>query len=83
MERLERTRSGNFKAEDAYRLSELEVFAKEGSLEERLLPVESVFEQLDAYQVQGGRTEAFRKRQLALCRFGDTLYERKKNSGSM
>lgn len=53
MKRLERTRSGNFKAEDAYRLSELEVFAKEGSLEEKLLPVESVFEQLDAYQVQG------------------------------
>ena len=53
MERLERTRSGNFKAEDAYRLSELEAFAKEGSLEEKLLPVESVFEQLDAYQVQG------------------------------
>ena len=53
MERLERTRSGNFKAEDAYRLSELEVFAKEGSLEEKLLPVECVFEQLDAYQVQG------------------------------
>ena len=39
MERLERTRSGNFKAEDAYRLSELEAFAKEGSLEEKLLPV--------------------------------------------
>lgn len=53
MERLERTRSGNFKAEDAYRLSELEAFAKEGSLEEKLLPVECVFEQLDAYQVQG------------------------------
>ena len=53
MERLERTRSGNFKAEDAYRLSELEAFAKEGSLEEKLLPVESVFEQLDAYQVRG------------------------------
>ena len=29
------------------------MFAKEGSLEEKLLPVESVFEQLDAYQVQG------------------------------
>lgn len=53
MERLERTRSGNFKAEDAYRLSELEAFAKEGSLEEKLLPVERVFEQLDAYQVRG------------------------------
>ena len=53
MERLERTRSGNFKAEDAYRLSELEAFAKEGSLEEKLLPVECVFEQLDAYQVRG------------------------------
>ena len=29
------------------------MFAKGGSLEEKLLPVESVFEQLDAYQVQG------------------------------
>ncbi len=82
MDRLERTRSGNFKAEDAYRLSELEAFAKEGSLEEKLLPVECVFEQLDAYQVQGDGQKLFRKRQLALCRFGDTLYERK-NGGSM
>lgn len=43
MEELLRTRVGHFRIEDSVRLSELERYREEGSLEEHLIPVDSVF----------------------------------------
>ena len=43
MEELLRTRVGHFRIEDSVRLSELERYREEGTLEEHLIPVDSVF----------------------------------------
>ena len=43
MEELLRTRVGHFRIEDSVRLSELERYREEGTLEEHLIPVASVF----------------------------------------
>ena len=43
MEGLLRTRVGHFRIEDSVRLSELERYREEGTLEEHLIPVDSVF----------------------------------------
>lgn len=48
MEKLVRTRSGQFRLEDAYRLSEIEVLAKQGKLEPLLLKTDAVFYDLPA-----------------------------------
>lgn len=52
MENLVRTRSGQFKLEDAYCLSEIEAMAKAGSLETILLKTDSVFHDLPAATVK-------------------------------
>lgn len=52
MEKLVRTRSGQFRIEDAYRLSEIEALAKEGRLESVLLKTDAVFESLPAAYVR-------------------------------
>ena len=43
MEELLRTRVGHFRIEDSVRLSELDRYREEGTLEEHLIPVDSVF----------------------------------------
>ncbi|WP_138303190.1 MULTISPECIES: tRNA pseudouridine(55) synthase TruB [Eubacteriales] len=43
MEELLRTRVGHFRIEDSVRLSELERYREEGTFEEHLIPVDSVF----------------------------------------
>ena len=43
MEELLRTRVGHYRIEDSVRLSELERYREEGTLEEHLIPVDSVF----------------------------------------
>ena len=43
MDELLRTRVGHFRIEDSVRLSELERYREEGTLEEHLIPVDSVF----------------------------------------
>lgn len=48
MEKLVRTRSGQFRIEDAYRLSQIEQFAREGTLESLLLKTDAVFGKLQA-----------------------------------
>lgn len=49
---LKRTRVGDFLIEDAYRLSELQMLADEGRLEEAVCPVENMFEDLPALTVK-------------------------------
>ena len=54
MEELLRTRVGHFRIEDSVRLSELERYREEGTLEEHLIPVDSVFAdcpRLDAWSL--------------------------------
>lgn len=51
MEKLVRTRSGQFCIEDAYRLFEIEALAKEGALERILLKTDAVFQDLPAATV--------------------------------
>lgn len=52
MENLVRTRSGQFRLEDAYRLCEIETLAKEGRLETVLLKTDAVFSDLPAAVVK-------------------------------
>ncbi len=51
MESLLRTRVDRFALSDALKLSEIEDLAKEGRVEEVLIPVDAVFEKHPAYQV--------------------------------
>ena len=53
MTKLIRTRSGDFKLEDAYKLSQIEEMAKEGELEKIVTPVDKVFECYEAVTVTG------------------------------
>lgn len=52
MENLVRTRSGQFRIENAWRLSQIEQFAREGTLEEKLLKTDAVFADLKAIEVR-------------------------------
>ena len=51
MERLVRTRVGNFVRERAYTLEQVENLVREGRLSECLLPVDGVFAELPAFSV--------------------------------
>lgn len=53
MEKLVRTRSGQFGLEQAHKLSEIQRLSDEGRLSELLMPVEAVFEGLLAAQAVG------------------------------
>lgn len=58
MESLVRTRVGTFRIEDAYTLSEIERLAAEGSIAEKIIPVDAVFAALPKAVVK----REFRKR---------------------
>lgn len=52
MESLERTKTGGFSAKDALLLAEIEKLKKEGRLEERIVPVDSIFADYGAVTVE-------------------------------
>lgn len=52
MEHLIRTRSGDFYIDKSYKLSEIEEAAKNGSIEELILPTETFFMDIPAYKVK-------------------------------
>lgn len=52
MESLLRTRVGAFAQEESLRLSEIETLAKDGRLEEKIVPVETMFAQYPAFRVK-------------------------------
>lgn len=58
MTQLLRSRVGEFRAEDAYRLSEIQSFAEAGRLQEILVPTENMFSQLMALKVKDGGLKA-------------------------
>lgn len=58
MTQLLRSRVGEFRAEDAYRLSEIQSFAEAGKLQEILVPTENMFSQLMALKVKDGGLKA-------------------------
>ncbi len=53
MTKLQRTGSGRFRIEDAYRLSEIEEYIRTGRAEEIIMPVDTVFDGLPRYDVKG------------------------------
>lgn len=55
---LLRSRVGEFRAEDAYRLSEIQSYAEAGRLQEILVPTENMFSQLMALKVKDGGLKA-------------------------
>lgn len=58
MTHLLRSRVGEFRAEDAYRLSEIQSYAEAGRLQEILVPTENMFSQLMALKVKDGGLKA-------------------------
>lgn len=58
MTQLLRSRVGEFRAEDAYRLSEIQSFAEAGRLQEILVPTENMFSRLMALKVKDGGLKA-------------------------
>lgn len=58
MTHLLRSRVGEFRAEDAYRLSEIQSFAEAGRLQEILVPTENMFSQLMALKVKDSGLKA-------------------------
>lgn len=58
MTHLLRSRVGEFRAEDAYRLSEIQSYAEAGRLQEILVPTENMFFQLMALKVKDGGLKA-------------------------
>ena len=74
MESLVRIRSGAFNIKDAYRLKDIETLAKEGRLDEIVIPVDSMFEEYPLKTVNGEDLKRVENgNQLAIPYMGDRI----------